>query len=87
MSKNFTMVLGTTKTDGYRLGFNPNVFKKQNYLLPYDGSKSYNDSMLIDNSELEIKIGEYLPPIKNNVFNAIYLDTHYRPVHLSLIHI
>jgi len=36
----------------------------------------------VDDSELEIKIGEYLPPIKNNVFNSIYLNTQNRPVHM-----
>jgi len=40
------------------------------------------DSLLIADAKLIIKIGDFIPPIKDSVFNKIYLDTHYRPMRI-----
>ena len=56
----------------------------ENNLSLYNQSSGFVPALLIDKSELEIKIGEYLPPIKNNVFDKVYVDTHNRPVHMPL---
>lgn len=84
MARNYTFVLGSDEADATRQGWQNSKLREDNRIIRYNETQAFNSSLLIDNNELEIKIGEYLPPIKNNVFNSIYLDTHYRPVHMPV---
>ena len=43
---------------------------------------AYNTSLIIADTKLVLKVGDFIPPIKNTVFNKIYLDTHFRPMRI-----
>lgn len=84
LSKNFTVVFGASIEDVPTWNFNPKKFLTQphNYILPYSESQGYNSSLLLEQSQIELKIGEYLPPSSDNAMETIYLNTNFRAMHL-----